>query len=550
MKRRFLAFGLCGMLAFSVVQPVQAATAIPAEGSVADSAVWGDSRGISVVNDNGELWFYYLKGNNTTFQYQLDSSQTKCLMTSVEMIAEANSNLLVLKKDGTLWAYHFYRYGNQIMGPVKLMDGVEKVVSNGSYNFGVLKKDGMLYNIEPAIDNYVDGVLHISEYPTKVLAADVSDVCEDAYFLKEDEVWNFWAGETKLEKTLPFSDGEKLYVYSTSYFVLREGGDLWSWGNNGRGLLGNGGQYDSYGNIFYVGSFQEGWYGVPIRNSKPTKILENIERVWAEAIPVYAVGKDGTTWVWGDGENSMVYIHADGSWGERNFAKNAKGYTPRKTTVAEWNCSPDFREVVFRTDGTLWTDGSNIADDDTLTYVGRWMGTEPQPLFRDVPLSLYCADPVEWAVDHSITSGTSATTFSPDQACSQAHILTFLWKAAGKPGVNMDNPFTNHAISAGQYYYQPFLWAYAEGLIDNVNIDPNAGCSRRDVVSYLWKLEGMPQVVGGNGFSDVSANAEYTDAVAWAVKHGVTSGTSSTTFSPDQICTRGQIVTFLYRYFK
>lgn len=552
MKKRFLSFVLCGALAFSAAaaQPAQAATMIPAEGSVANSSVWGESRGISVVNDNGELWFYYLKYTSDTYQYRVDNSQTKCLMTGVKMIAEGNSNVMVLKKDGTLWTYHFYQYGNKIMGPVKLMDGVEKVVSNGSYNFGVLKKDGTLYNIEALRDNYVDGVLNVAEYPTKVLAADVTDVCEDNYFLKGDEVWNFWAGEAKLEKTLPFSDGEKIYVYSTSFYVLTEDGDLWSWGNNACGLLGNGGQYDTYGNIFYVGSFQAGWYAVPIRNSKPTKILEDIERVWAEGLPVYAVEKDGTTWAWGDGENSMVYINADGSWGERNFTKNAKGYTPRKTTVTEWSCSPDYRQVVFRTDGTLWVDGSNVADDDSLTYVGRWMGSEPQPLFKDVPLSLYCAEPVEWAVDNSITSGTSATTFSPNQDCSQAHILTFLWKAAGKPAVSGDNPFVNRVVSANQYYYQPFLWAYAEGLVDDVNLDPNAGCSRSDVVSYLWKLEGMPNAAEGIGFSDVTADMEYADAVAWAVQNGVTSGTSNTTFSPDQICTRGQIVTFLYRYFK
>ena len=552
MKKRFLAFALSGMLAFSAlaVQPVQAATAIPAEGSIAECFVWEDGRAFSVVNENSELWFYYLKKIGNTLQYRSDSSQTRCLMTGVEMIAEGNNDLMVLKKDGTLWTYHYYRYGNKIMGPLKLMDNVEKVVANGMYDFGVLKKDGTLYNIEPSRENYLDKVLNAAEYTTKVLNTGVTDVCADKYYLKGNEVWYFWSSETKLEKTLPFSDGEKIYGNSSAYFVLTEDGDLWSWGDNDRGMLGNGGQHDSYGSIFYVGSLREGWKVIPLKNSKPTKILEDIERVWAEWKEMYAIEKDGTTWVWGDGENHMVYVYANGMFGERKNAKDTKGYTPRKTTVTEWNCSPDYRQVVLRADGTIWTDGSDVVDDNTLTYVGRWMGTEPQPLFKDVPLNLYCAEPVEWAVDKNITSGTSATTFSPDQNCSQAHILTFLWKAAGKPAVSMDNPFTNKAISAGQYYYNAFLWAYAEGLIDDVNLSPDAGCSRSDVVSYLWKLEGMPDVAGGNRFSDISANAEYKDAVAWAVQNGVTSGTSSTTFGPDQICTRGQIVTFLYRYFK
>jgi len=552
MKKRFLAMALSGMLAFSAlaVQPVQAAAPMPEEGSITNSTVWGDSRGISVVNDHDELWFYYLKQDKATFHHQLDSSQTRCLMTGVEMIAEANSNLMVLKKDGTLWTYHYSGYEKKIMGPLKLMDNVEKVVANGWYHFGVLKKDGTLWDIEPSIMNYTDGVLNAAEYPMKVLNTGVTNVNEDGYYLKGNEVWHFGSGATKLEKTLPFSDGKNIYFYSTAFYVLTEDGDLWSWGNNGRGLLGNGGQYDSYGNILYVGSLQEGWTGLPIRNSKPTKILEDIERVWAETIPVYAIAKDGTIWVWGDGEPSMIYVYANGTFGERNFAKSAKGYTPRKTTVTEWKCYPNSRDAVFRADGTLWVERSSAAADETLIYVGRWMGTEPQPLFKDVPLNLYCAEPVEWAVDNSITSGTGATTFSPDQNCSQAHILTFLWKAAGKPAVSVDNPYTNRSVSAGQYFYQPFLWAYAEGLVDDVNMDPNAGCSRSDVVSYLWKLEGMPKVAGNNGFSDVSAAADYADAVAWAVQSGVTSGTSSTTFSPAQICTRGQIVTFLYRYFE
>ena len=552
MKKQFLAFALSGMLAFSAlaVQPVQAATPMPEEGSVAYSYVWDSGGGVSVVNDHDELWFYYLKKDNVTLHRQLDSSQTRCLMTGVKMVAEGNNNVMVLKKDGTLWTYYYSDYEKKIMGPLKLMDNVEKVVENGIYHFGVLKKDGTLYDIEPDIMNHSDRVLSAAEYSTKVLNTGVANVCADNYYLKGNEVWYFWGGTTKLEKTLPFSDGESINVYSNAFFVLTEDGDLWSWGNNGGGLLGNGGQYDSYGNILYVGGLKEGWTGLPTRNEKPMKILEDIERVWAESIPIYAVEKDGTTWVWADGEGNRVYVYADGTIGETKHTNNTKGYIPRKTTATEWKCYPNLQETVFRTDGTLWIERSGVPGDEVLIYVGRWMGTEPQPLFKDVPLNLYCAEPVEWAVDNNITSGTSATTFSPDQNCSQAHILTFLWKAAGKPAVSTNNPFTNKAVSAGQYYYNAFLWAYAEGLIDNVHIDPNAGCSRSDVVSYLWKLEGMPDVADGNRFSDVSFDAAYKDAVAWAVQHGVTSGTSSTTFSPDQICTRGQIVTFLYRYFK
>ena len=104
-------------------------------------------------------------------------------------------------------------------------------------------------------------------------------------------------------------------------------------------------------------------------------------------------------------------------------------------------------------------------------------------------------------------------------------------------------------MTAGQYFYQAMLWAWKEGLIDNADIDPNAPCKRSDIVSYLWKLEGSPKSNAGNAFADVPQSVEFASAVQWAVKQGITSGTSATTFGPYDTCTRGQIVTFLYRSF-
>ncbi|MBR3910601.1 MAG: S-layer homology domain-containing protein, partial [Anaerotignum sp.] len=152
-----------------------------------------------------------------------------------------------------------------------------------------------------------------------------------------------------------------------------------------------------------------------------------------------------------------------------------------------------------------------------------------------------------WAVENGITSGTSATEFSPNMTCSQAHILTFLWRSVDKPASDMASPYSNANVTEDKYYYTPFVWAWEEGMVGNTKHDPNAPCSRADVVSYLWKLEGKPAAAKSN-FTDVSANAEYADAVAWAVANGITSGTSKTTFSPNDTCTRGQIVSFLYRY--
>lgn len=174
--------------------------------------------------------------------------------------------------------------------------------------------------------------------------------------------------------------------------------------------------------------------------------------------------------------------------------------------------------------------------------------TEPEaPAFADVPASAYYADAVKWAVEQGITSGTSATTFSPDMSCTRAQIVTFLWRANGAPKADGANPFTD--VSADAYYYDAVLWAVKEGITSGTSattFSPDATVTRAQTVTFLYRAAGAPAVTGGS-FADVAADAYYAGAVAWAVKEGVTSGTGGNNFSPDAPCTRGQIVTFMYR---
>ena len=175
--------------------------------------------------------------------------------------------------------------------------------------------------------------------------------------------------------------------------------------------------------------------------------------------------------------------------------------------------------------------------------------TEPEtPVFTDVSTSAYYYDAVLWAVENGVTEGTSATTFSPDMACTRAQMVTFLWRAAGSPEpTTANNPFTD--VQAGSYYYDAVLWAVEQGITSGTNATtfaPDATCTRAQTVTFLYRAAGSPAVSGGS-FADVSADAYYADAVAWAVSEGVTVGTSDTTFSPDMDCTRAQIVTFMYR---
>lgn len=168
-----------------------------------------------------------------------------------------------------------------------------------------------------------------------------------------------------------------------------------------------------------------------------------------------------------------------------------------------------------------------------------------KPAFTDVADSAYYAAPVAWAVENGITSGTTTTTFSPNATCTTAQILTFLWRAKGSPEpTSKTNTFTD--IKESDYYYKAALWAKENGLISGTTFNGSTPCTRAATVTYLWKLAGSPSAASAS-FTDVPVTAKYSQAVAWAVSKGVTSGTSATTFSPDTTCTRAQIVTFLYR---
>ena len=165
--------------------------------------------------------------------------------------------------------------------------------------------------------------------------------------------------------------------------------------------------------------------------------------------------------------------------------------------------------------------------------------------FLDVPFGYYCEPAVLWSVALGVTEGVDDYYFAPEQTCSVAEILTFLWRAKGSPEP-MDYNNLSWPDDPSLYYYKPMLWAYSIGLIESTDFEPGSPCTRAMAVTYLWKLDGAKQV-GNSGFTDVLLNADYAQAVAWATLHNITDGTSVTQFSPGKTCTRGQIVTFLYR---
>jgi len=151
----------------------------------------------------------------------------------------------------------------------------------------------------------------------------------------------------------------------------------------------------------------------------------------------------------------------------------------------------------------------------------------------------------------NITNGIDATHFGPLEGCSRAHIVTFLWRFAGEPAPKSDaNPFTD--LIEGSWYYDAVLWAAENGITTGTTettFSPNETCIRAQIVTFLWRFAGKPAPKSdANPFTDLLADGYYVDAVLWAVENGITTGTSKTTFSPYNTCERGQAVTFLYRH--
>ena len=169
--------------------------------------------------------------------------------------------------------------------------------------------------------------------------------------------------------------------------------------------------------------------------------------------------------------------------------------------------------------------------------------------FTDVAEGAYYADAVAWAIQNKVTSGVSATTFAPNASCTRGQMVTFLWKAAGSPEPkSLTTAFTD--VKSGAYYEKAVAWAVENKVTTGTSattFSPDATVTRGQSVTFLWKANNSPAAEGTSAFTDVAAGVYYAPAVAWAVEKGVTSGMSATTFAPNSDCTRAQIVTFLYR---
>lgn len=219
------------------------------------------------------------------------------------------------------------------------------------------------------------------------------------------------------------------------------------------------------------------------------------------------------------------------------------------TAAEEWKAYEVFIEGL---PGVKFVISDGMTDDPTDDPIDDPVDEPDTPVtptqFKDVPTDAYYADAVAWAVENNITQGTSEDSFSPNSSCTRAQAVTFLWRAAGSPKVSGSTGFSD--VTADAYYADAVKWAVANEITQGTGdgkFSPNETCDRRQIVTFMWRAAGFPDYGLGTDFTDVPDEAYYSGAVKWAVLNGITEGTGNGKFSPDSNCVRAQIVTFLYR---
>lgn len=284
---------------------------------------------------------------------------------------------------------------------------------------------------------------------------------------------------------------------------------------------------------YYLYRTSDGRLGCLYTNSgtSPESVLRTREGTW------YAPNADGTL----EAADTYTYWYREFRDGTHSFVQaTVNGGSASEREAQAQDAAMTSGLLLMDLEGNGYQGRSKS---DAMSYLYSITGA-----FFDVPSIQFYATPVEWAVEQGITTGTGTYTFSPGRGCTRGEAVTFLWRAAGSPQVTAGTAFTD--VNTTDFFAPAVAWAVAKGITygtGNGKFSPYATCTRGQIVTFLHRAAGSPASSGGASFSDVPADQYYARAVAWAVEKGITNGTGGGRFSPDATCTRGEIVTFLYR---
>ena len=496
------------------------------------------------IDTDGALWTW---GRTTTNP----DGAPRILLEDVADISAGDSHAVALKRDGTVWTWGSNFNGRLGDGteehrdtPVRILDQV-KAISAGTFHSLALRTDGTLWAWGPNSHGEIgDGTLTDALRP-KQIANNVRAIAagnEMSLFVKNDNtLWGMGSNMAAELGSLSFDnvlapmrimDDVRAVSASSGLLITGDGaacefGEIWQR------------EFKEYGHRDYQ------------RRPSPQKILDGARAVESGDLLRYVIRTDGSLWAWGTNFYGQL---GDGTDVGRGAPKKIMDGVTEVSTNG-------YSTLALKTDGSLWAWGMNsFGQLGNGTETDCWSPvqviipvTKEMPTrFYDVEAGAYYADAVRWALDGQITNGTDAAHFSPDRTCTRAQVVTFLWRASGSPEPALEeNPFTD--VAAGQYYRKAVLWAVEQGITTGTSaasFSPDAPCTRGQVVTFLHRAQGAPDPGSAvNPFTDVPAGRYDSEAVLWAVSHEprITNGTSAATFSPDSTCTRGQIVTFLYR---